>query len=247
MRIIGICLGVELMRSTQGWKVSFWGSEENSVWILKWATLLGIFCKISLTPVVTSYYQIHARNADAHLSAAVLCYFRCYWCRNLAAVNCILHWIILTLSMLQMNITIERGGRPARPFSEMPWGPPIESFALSFCIVLLNGLLITLEPGLISSEARHMFVRIKQNLCAYMPKGAPQQFECVDQWFLTGGGAPPQGGVKQFPGGHEPLHALQHRTFFNGNVSLPNVVFCNVAVHLHDINFLQYSLHVLVW
>jgi len=26
--------------------------------------------------------------------------FRCHWCRNLAAVNCILHWIFLTLSTL---------------------------------------------------------------------------------------------------------------------------------------------------
>jgi len=33
-------------------------------------------------------------------TAALLCYFRCHWCRNLAAVNCILHWIILTLSTL---------------------------------------------------------------------------------------------------------------------------------------------------
>jgi len=41
----------------------------------------------------TSYYQVHVLNADAHLSAALLCYFRCNWCRNLAAVNCILHWI----------------------------------------------------------------------------------------------------------------------------------------------------------
>jgi len=45
-------------------------------------------------------------NADAHLSAALLCYFRCHWCRNLAAVNCILHWIILSLSTLQMGITL---------------------------------------------------------------------------------------------------------------------------------------------
>jgi len=56
-----------------------------------------------------------------------------------------------------------------------------------------------------------------------------------------------RGGVKQFSGGSEPLHVLQHRTFFNGNVPLPNVVFRNVAIHLHDINFLQYSLHVLLW
>ena len=103
VRIVWICLGVELVRSTQGRKVSFWGSDENSVWILKWTTLLGIFCKIRFTPAVTSYYQVYAQNA---ISAPLLCYFRCNWCRNLAAVNCILHWIILTLSMLQMGITL---------------------------------------------------------------------------------------------------------------------------------------------
>jgi len=53
-------------------------------------TLLGIFCKISFTPAVISCYQVHALNADAHLSAALLCHFRFNWCRNLAAVNCIL-------------------------------------------------------------------------------------------------------------------------------------------------------------
>jgi len=106
VRIVWICLGVEFVRSTQGWKVSFWWSEENSVWILKWTTLLGIFYKMSFTPAVTSYYLVRALNADARLSAALLCYFRCHWCQNLAAVNCILHWIIFTLSTLQMGITL---------------------------------------------------------------------------------------------------------------------------------------------
>jgi len=45
-------------------------SEENSVWIIKWTTLLGIFCKINFTPAVISCYQVHA---DTHLSAALLC------------------------------------------------------------------------------------------------------------------------------------------------------------------------------
>ena len=106
MRIVWICLGVELVPSTQGWKVSFWVSKEYSVWILKWTTLLGIFCKIRFTPVVTSYYQVHVPSADAQLSAALLCYFRCHWCRNPTVVNCTLHWIILTLSTLQMGITL---------------------------------------------------------------------------------------------------------------------------------------------
>jgi len=82
-------------------------SEEKSVWIVKWTTLLEIFCKLSFRPAVTSCYQVHAINADVHLSAALLCHFRCNWCRNLAAVNCILHWIVLTLSTLRMGITLQ--------------------------------------------------------------------------------------------------------------------------------------------
>jgi len=62
-------------------------SEENSVWILIWRTWLGIFCKICFTPAVTSCYQVHALNADAHLFAALLCYFRCNWFRNISAVT----------------------------------------------------------------------------------------------------------------------------------------------------------------
>ena len=75
------------------------------MWIYKWTTLLGIFCKLSFTPDVASCCQVHALNADAHLSATLLCYFRCNWCPNLAAVNCILNWIVLTLFTLQMGIT----------------------------------------------------------------------------------------------------------------------------------------------
>jgi len=37
-------------------------------------TLLGIFRKISFTPAVTSWYQVHALNADTHPYVAVLCY-----------------------------------------------------------------------------------------------------------------------------------------------------------------------------
>jgi len=42
-----------------------------------------------------------------------------------------------------------------------------------FIIVLLNSLLITLEPYIVSSEANHMFVKIRQKFCANEPKGAP--------------------------------------------------------------------------
>jgi len=66
-------------------------SEENSVWILKWTTLLGIFCKISFTAAVTFCHQVHALKTDTHIpTAALICYFRCHWCRNLSEVNCIM-------------------------------------------------------------------------------------------------------------------------------------------------------------
>jgi len=59
----------------------------------------------------------------------------------------------------------------ASPFSEMPWGPTFESYALSFCIVLLKRLLTILEPHFISSEASHSFFKIKRKLCENVPKG----------------------------------------------------------------------------
>jgi len=40
---------------------------------------------------------------------------------------------------------------------------------------------------------------------------------------LNRGGAPPPGGHEEISWGREPLHALQHEKFFNGNVYLPNV------------------------
>jgi len=40
---------------------------------------------------------------------------------------------------------------------------------------------------------------------------------------LNRGERAPSGGVNKFPGGREPLHALQHRKFLNGNVYLSNV------------------------
>jgi len=70
-------------------------SKENSVWIIKWTTLLGIFCKISFAPAVTSYYHVHA---DAHLSAALLCFLKMQLVPKPRC--CQLHWIVLTLSTL---------------------------------------------------------------------------------------------------------------------------------------------------
>ena len=72
-------------------------SEENSVWITKWTTLLGMFCKISFTPTVTSCCQVHA---DAHLSVALLCYLGATGAETSLLFNCILHWIVLTLFTL---------------------------------------------------------------------------------------------------------------------------------------------------
>jgi len=60
-------------------------------------------------------------------------------------------------------------------------GSHFESFALSFCIVSLKCLLITLEPHLIKSEVNHMLVKIKETLCANVPKGVPQQIYYVDK------------------------------------------------------------------
>jgi len=49
-----------------------------------------IFCEITFMPAVTFCYQVHPPKTDTHIpTAALLCYFRCNWCRNLSAVNCI--------------------------------------------------------------------------------------------------------------------------------------------------------------
>jgi len=40
---------------------------------------------------------------------------------------------------------------------------------------------MTLETHLINSEASHVFVKMKQTLCANMPKKAPQQLQRVDK------------------------------------------------------------------
>jgi len=52
-------------------------------------TLLGIFCKISFTPAITCCDQVHAPKTDTHIpTAALLCYFRRHWGRNLSELNC---------------------------------------------------------------------------------------------------------------------------------------------------------------
>jgi len=51
------------------------------------------------------------------------------------------------------------------PLSKVPRGSPFESFELSFRMVVLKSLLITLQPHLISSEASHMFVTNYAQMC----------------------------------------------------------------------------------
>ena len=78
-------------------------SEEIPVWIVKWTTLLGIFCKISITTAVTSCYQVHALNPDAHLSAVLLRYLGATGTETSLLLTVYLHWIILTLSTLHIR------------------------------------------------------------------------------------------------------------------------------------------------
>jgi len=44
------------------------------------------------------------RRCTSICGAALL--LRCKWCRNLAAVNCILHWMVFILSTQQMGIAL---------------------------------------------------------------------------------------------------------------------------------------------
>jgi len=67
-------------------------------------------------------------------------------------------------------------GRLGPAYLEMPREPLFASFALSFCIVLFcKNVINNSEPDLIWSEASHMFVLVKQKLCANMPKEGDHQ------------------------------------------------------------------------
>ena len=155
-------------------------SHRNSCFILFRIRSFSLFC---LTVHLCSFYHLNFRKWP--FSTTVGHYMR----DKQACKSCPHLWKIYNQGRIIKGG--EWGGRPAHPFWEMPWGPPTESIALGFCIVLLNTLLITLEPRLISSEASHMFVKINQNFCANMPKGAPQQFKCVEnehfktKWLQT--------------------------------------------------------------
>jgi len=95
-------------KSTQGWKVSFWRPVRGKFSVnIKMNNFVENILQNSFTPAVMFCYQIHAPKTDTYIhAAALLCHFRCHWCRNPSEVNCILHWIVLTLSTLQMGITL---------------------------------------------------------------------------------------------------------------------------------------------
>ena len=44
---------------------------------IKMNDFVGNILQIRFTPAVTSCYPVHALNSDGHLSASLLCYFRC--------------------------------------------------------------------------------------------------------------------------------------------------------------------------
>jgi len=58
---------------------------------------------------------------------------------------------------------------------------PLLRFSHLFFALFFKWFITPLEPHSISSEASHTLVKIKQKFCANMPKGAPQQFECLDK------------------------------------------------------------------
>jgi len=85
---------------------------------------------------------------------------------------------------------------------------PFESFALSFCIALLKSLSIHLEPHLISFQAGHMFIKIKQKLCVNVSKVAPH-FNVLTQNNLK------SNGFKQFT----MWNGLSRRSKFPGKMN----------------------------
>jgi len=85
-------------KSTQGSKISFWESVRRKISV---NNKMNDFVGNILQKRFNAYcYTLLSctRRCTPICGAAVL--LRCNWCRNLAAVNCILHWIVLALSTL---------------------------------------------------------------------------------------------------------------------------------------------------
>jgi len=98
LEVVRISLMVRQSRiSTQGWKVSFWGSVRGKFSV---NNKMNDFVRNILQNrfYACCYILLSGtrpkRRCRPICGAAML--LRCNWCRNLAAVNCILHWIVLT-------------------------------------------------------------------------------------------------------------------------------------------------------
>jgi len=85
-------------KSTQGWKVSFWESARGNFSVNN--AMKDFVGNILQKKFYGCCYILlsSTRRCTPICGAAML--LRCYWCRNLVAVDCILHWIVLTLSTL---------------------------------------------------------------------------------------------------------------------------------------------------
>jgi len=88
-------------KSTQGWKVSFWGSVRGKFSVNnKMNDLVGNLLQntfYSCCYILLS--RTHPKRRCTPICGAAIL-LRCNWYWNLAAVNCILHWIVLTLFTL---------------------------------------------------------------------------------------------------------------------------------------------------
>jgi len=99
---------------TQGWKVSFWGSVRGKFSVNNKMIDLGNI--LQNTFYACCYILLSGTRPERRCApicgAAML--LRCNWSRNLAAVNCILHWIVLTLSTLHTHNHRRGRRRPPR-------------------------------------------------------------------------------------------------------------------------------------
>jgi len=85
-------------KSTQGWKVSLWESIRGKFSVNN--KINDFVANILQTKFYACCYILLSRTRRCTLICGAAVLLRCNWCRNLAAVNCILHWIVLTLSTL---------------------------------------------------------------------------------------------------------------------------------------------------
>jgi len=82
----------------QGWKVSFWGSVRGKFSANN--KMNDFFGNILQNKLYAYCYTLLSRTSRSTPICGAAMLLRCNWCRNLDDVNCILHWIVLTLSTL---------------------------------------------------------------------------------------------------------------------------------------------------